>query len=170
MRGALPGRSLARGLLALSAAVVASCAAMAQSADRQIVVTVHTIKPLDKYDELTPGDLFARMTVGGKTVATEILKQTTQPGVVIKPAWTLSVAVPQGKHAVKLELVDKDAAADDVIDINRLDNRRQLEFDVDTKTCSVTGFAETYKCKTRITRTGKEKKGAEVTFSVDVKK
>lgn len=170
MRRVFLGRPIAHCLIALSAALGMTSAVVAQSANRQIVVTVHSVKPLDKYDELSLGDLFARMTINGQATSTDILKQTTQPGVVIRPKWKLSQSVAPGKHTVKFELVDKDLTVDDVIDINRLDNRRHLEFDVDTRTCRISGFLSAQRCKSRITRTGKEEKAAEVTFSVDVKK
>lgn len=170
MRRIFSGRHIALVPVALAVALGTATASVAQSAGPKIVITVHELKPSDKYDELTPGDLFARMTINGQATSTEILKQATQPGVVIKPNWTLSQAVAPGKHKVKLELVDKDLSVDDVIDINRLDNRRELEFEVDTRSCRISGFASDQKCKARITRTGKEKKAAEITFSIDVKK
>ena len=71
---------------------------------------------------------------------------------------------------VKLSVFDKDVSVDDPIDINRIDNKRDIDFTVNTKTCKVEGFSSTYKCGAKITRAGKEKKAAEVTFIVMVKK
>jgi hypothetical protein len=170
MRRAILARPIALSLIALASILAGASTTTAQSANPQIVITVHSVKPLDKYDELSLGDLFARMTIGGQSTSTEILKQTTQPGVVIRPKWILSQSVAPGKHTVKFEFVDKDITVDDVIDINRLDKRRELEFDVDTRSCRISGFSSPQRCKARNTRTGKEKKAAEVTFSVDVKK
>jgi hypothetical protein len=72
-------------------------------------------------------------------------------------------------HPIKVELIDKDLSQDDVIDINRLPNRRVLEFTIDTHCCRIEGFASDYSCKSRINRTGKEAKAAEITFTVDAR-
>jgi hypothetical protein len=135
-----------------------------------ISVSIDQVRPLDKFDELSRGDLFARVTIAGETTTTPVKKQTTSRGKIINTDWVIKRDVAPGKHPVKIELIDKDLSEDDIIDINRLDNRRILEFTVDTQRCRVDGFATTYKCKSRITRAGREEKAAEVFFRIDVKK
>jgi hypothetical protein len=130
---------------------------------------VSEIKPLDKYDELSLGDIYARVTIAGTTQSTPVLKQTTAVGQVLKPGWQIIQNVAPGVHPVKVELIDKDLSQDDVIDINRLPNRRVLEFTVDTRRCRIEGFASPYNCKSAIRRTGKEAKAAEITLTVDAK-
>jgi hypothetical protein len=41
---------------------------------------------------------------------------------------------------------------------------------VNTKTCRVLGFSSVYRCTSTISRAGKEKKAAEISFVVTVKK
>ncbi len=156
----------AAGLLGLSAVGVTP--AMAQSS--QITVVVHEIKLIDRVDALSQADIFVRATIAGETKATPPMKQTGRPGEVIRTELTLSGAVKPGTHAVKLELLDKDLRSDDTIDINRIADRRVLEFTVDTRSCRIGGFVSTYRCKQRITRAGAEKKAAQITFSVEVNK
>ncbi|MBY0226253.1 MAG: hypothetical protein K2Q28_10650 [Hyphomicrobium sp.] len=135
-----------------------------------ITVKIDQIRPLDKFDELSRGDLFARVTIAGETTTTPVKKQTSARGVTINTDWVIRRDVAPGAHPIKIELIDKDLSEDDIIDINRLDNRRVLEFTVDTQKCRVEGFATTYRCKSRINRSGREKKAAEVFFTIDVKK
>ena len=141
----------------------------AGSPTHQIEINVREIKPLDKYDELSLGDLYARVTIAGTTQSTPILKQTAAVGQVLKPDWQIIQNVGPGVHPVKVELIDKDLSQDDVIDINRLPNRRVLEFTIDTRRCRIEGFATPYSCKSPISRTGKEAKAAEITITVDAK-
>ena len=58
----------------------------------------------------------------------------------------------------------------DLIDINRVANKRDLDFRVNTRTCSISGFAQGYSCRRTITRAGDEKKQAEISFKVDVRR
>lgn len=160
-RNYLTSRMLA--VLAAGALVPAALATSAAADD--ITVTVTSVKGLDKVDELSGGDYFARITIDGETKNTEIVKKA-----VFKPDWSVTKSVSSGVHDVKLELIDKDIAEDDPVDINRLDNKRSLEFKVNTKTCKIEGFSSTQKCGQTITRTGKEKKKAEISFKVSVKK
>lgn len=160
---------LGAGVAALLGAAAASVTpAMAQSS--QITLIVHEIKLIDRVDAASQADLFVRATIADQTKATQPLKQTGRPGESIRTEITLSQAVKPGTHAVRLELLDKDLRTDDLIDINRIANRRILDFTVDTRTCRIGGFASTYRCKQRITRAGGERKAAEITFSVEVKK
>lgn len=144
-------------------AAAQSLAATAQA--EEIVVTVTSVKGLDKVDELSGGDYFARVTIDGDVQNSAVVKD-----VEFKPDWVLSKSVAAGKHDVKLELIDKDVADDDPVDINRLPNKRSLEFSVDTKSCKIEGFASTYRCGKAITRVGDETKKAGITFNVTVKK
>lgn len=139
--------------------------AQAQEATHEITVIVLSVKALDKADELSGGDFFARATIAGETSETPVVSEPN-----FTPAWTLTKKVAAGTHNVKLALIDKDVSVDDPIDINRLGNKRDLDFTVDTRSCKVEGFAQTYKCGTKIKRAGAEKKKAEILFTVSVKK
>ncbi len=116
---------------------------------------------------MSDGDFFARATING--VASAIEKPTSTKGT-FKPNWKLSQKVADGVIKVKLELIDKDVTADDPIDINKVANKRDLDFTVDTKSCKIEGFSQTYKCGAVITRAGTETKKAEISFTVAVKK
>lgn len=135
--------------------------------NREIVITVTKVKPLDKADELSEGDFFARATING--VASAIEKPVSTKGT-FKPNWKLSQKVADGVIKVKLELIDKDVTADDPIDINKVASKRDLDFTVDTKSCKIEGFSQTFKCGSVITRAGAENKKAEISFTVSVKK
>ncbi|MGL4396022.1 MAG: hypothetical protein ACRCS9_05735, partial [Hyphomicrobium sp.] len=79
--------------------------------------------------------------------------------------------VGRGKYDVKLEIFDKDPLKpDDVIDINRIGFKRDLDFVVDTRNCRVEGFANRYKCEQLIERAGGERKRAEISFRVSVER
>lgn len=140
-------------------------AASDRAAAAEITITVTSVKGLDKVDELSGGDYFARMTIDGDAQNSPVVKD-----VEFKPDWKLTKSVSAGKHDVKLELIDKDVAEDDPVDINRLPNKRSLEFSVDTKSCKIEGFSSTYRCGKAITRVGGENKKAAITFKVTVKK
>lgn len=157
---------IVRALAVLAAgAVVPAVATTGVALADEITVTVSSVKGLDKVDELSGGDYFARVTIDGDAQSTPVVKDTK-----FKPNWKISKSVSSGEHKVKLELIDKDLAEDDPVDINRLDKKRDLEFTVDTKSCKIEGFSSTQKCGTTITRTGKENKKAEISFKVGVKK
>jgi hypothetical protein len=57
-----------------------------------------------------------------------------------------------------------------LVDINRLPAKRDLDFEVDTRNCTVHGFAETYSCRKIISRSGDERRKAEIQFTVDVRR
>jgi hypothetical protein len=152
-------------LCALSALAAAGLAAPAVAAADEITITVTQVKGLDKVDELSGGDYYARVTIDGEAQNTPVVK-----GKEFSPDWKISKSVSSGKHDVKLELIDKDLTEDDPVDINKLANRRFLEFSVDTKSCKIEGFSSTYRCGKAITRVGAEKKKAGITFKVTVKK
>lgn len=138
--------------------------AMAQS-DSEIVVSISRVKVLDKVDDLSGADMYARVTIDGTSEDTKIVKKES-----FSPDWVVAKKVKAGEHKVQIELIDKDLSVDDPVDINKLPNRRPLEFTVNTKTCRIEGFSSTYKCGSSIKRTGAENKRAEITFSVRVKK
>jgi hypothetical protein len=163
------GELQAIGCAALAVGLAIGTPAWAGSPTHQIVLNVQEVKALDKFDELSLGDIFARVTIAGTTQSTPILKQEAAVGQVLKPNWQIIQNVGPGVHPVKVELIDKDLSQDDVIDINRLPNRRVLEFTIDTRRCRIEGFASDYSCKSPISRAGKEAKAAEITFTVDAK-
>lgn len=153
----------------LAFSLVLGTPASAGSPTHQIVLNLQEVKALDKFDELSLGDIFARVTIAGATQSTPILKQEAAVGQVLKPNWQIIQNVGPGVHPVKVELIDKDLSQDDVIDINRLPKRRVLEFTIDTRRCRIEGFASDFNCKSPINRAGKEAKAAEITFTVDAK-
>jgi hypothetical protein len=148
-------------LFALTAPLTANVALAAE-----IDVTITNVKALDAFDELSKGDTFAQVTIGKDVKATPVVTQDAE----IKPNWHVVHKVKPGKYDVKVEIFDKDVSVNDLIDINKRPNRRPLEFTVDTRTCRITGFSESYKCGDSIKRAGEEKKKAEVTFTVKVNK
>lgn len=169
VRKAVASKLLAIGCAPLAVGLTLGTPAWAVSPTHQIVLNVREIKALDKFDELSLGDIFARVTIAGTTQSTPILKQTAAVGQVLKPDWQIIQNVGPGVHPVKVELIDKDLSQDDVIDINRLPDRRVLEFTIDTRRCRIEGFASNYNCKSPISRAGKEAKAAEITITVDAK-
>lgn len=156
--------ALAAGALSLMA--MASAVPAALAADKEVTVNVTNIKAVDKADELSKGDFYARVTIDGDIESTQPIKQDNET----KPEWKISKKVSSTSVDVRLELLDKDVSQDDEIDINRLPNKRSLDFSVNTKTCSISGFATGYKCGATISRTGDEKKSAEIEFNVTVSK
>ena len=158
----------AAGIAAIALTVFAlqPTEAGAQAAKHEITLTVTRFKALDKADELSAGDFFARVTIDGQKLTTSVISDRAE----VRPDWKLSKSVSPGVHNVKLELIDKDVSVDDPIDINRLGNKRDLDFTVDTRACKIDGFAQAYKCGAVITRSGGERKMAEISFKIDVKK
>lgn len=159
------GHPLRTGFAAAALALSALAAAPSAALATEVTVTVTKVRAIDKADEFSKGDFFARVTIDGEAQSTEPIKQQN----VDKPDWKLSKKVKDGDVKVTLEILDKDVAQDDPIDINRVDNKRSLDFTVNTKSCRISGFSSGYKCGATITRTGKEKKAAEVSFKVNVK-
>jgi hypothetical protein len=150
----------------LTALVLGSTATSAAAKDPEVIIKVTNVRALDRADEFSDGDFFARVTINGEKLESPVVKQEGS----IKPDWNLVKKVKAGVVKVKFEIIDKDLSVDDPIDINRVDSKRDLEFTVNTKTCRIDGFATKFKCGQKITRAGKEKKAAEVTFVVMVKK
>lgn len=158
-----------RKSFACAAAVAAAAVTFAapSTADAaEIVVTVKKFHALDKADELSAGDFFARLRINAKAAFSPELTGQSE----FTPNWKLTLPAKSGKNDVNLSLIDKDVSVDDPIDINRLPNKRDLDFTVDTRSCRIEGFAETYKCGQTITRAGEEKKKASISFTVDVTK
>lgn len=154
---------LALPLLAL--ATLAPSVSQAETANQELTVSISRIRALDKADELSKGDLYARVTIDGEVQKTPVAKGENE----VKPGWKITKKVSPGDHTVKVELLDRDVAQDDPIDINRVDKKRDLDFTV-TKGCRIEGFSSTFKCGSTITRAGAEQKKAEISFSVSVKK
>lgn len=161
-------RALACALAAfpLSTFVLGTTATTAAAKDPEVIIKVTNVRALDRADEFSDGDFFARVTINGEKLESPVVKQEGS----IKPDWILSKKVKAGVVKVKFEIIDKDLSVDDPIDINRVDNKRDLDFTVNTKTRKIEGFSQTFKTGAKITRAGKEKKAAEVTFIVTVKK
>lgn len=152
---------------AAALAIFAAAAGQATSASAaEIVITVTKFKALDRADDLSDGDFFARMRINGKAAFSPVLTGQAE----YTPNWKLTLPAKSGVNEVNLSLIDKDVSVDDPIDINRVANKRDLDFTVNTKTCRIEGFAETYKCGQTITRAGSEKKKATISFTVTVKK
>ena len=157
--------AIAAALLVLPAAVIALAPGSdAATTNQELTVKVSKVKALDRLDEFSKGDLYVRVTIDGEVQSSPVVRVES----VNKLDWKLSKKVSRGEHKVKVELLDKDLTQDDAIDINRVDKKRDLDFTV-TSGCRIEGFSSAYKCGSSITRTGAEKKKAEITFSVSVK-
>ncbi len=159
---------LAPGLLRVGLASLGLLAlalpAAAQREDR-ITVTINRVTAVDKADIFGKADFYAKVTIAGDTQTTPVARQTNN----IRPNWKISTRVPRGKHAIKIQMFDKDPGKpDDQIDINRVDNKRDLDFEINTASCRVSGFADSYSCGDTIVRTGNERKKAEIHFTVKV--
>ena len=131
-----------------------------------ITITIEKVRAIDQIDLFSKGDFYARGTIDKDVQTTPVAKQQAE----IAPNWKIAHKVPAGKHTLKLEIFDKDVAADDPIDVNPLDKNRVLEATIDTRKCRISGYGKTSRCGATITVAGKEKKAAAVSFKVDVKK
>lgn len=168
LKAVVRGLSVAGTGLAVMGAVLAGAPSQAAAQNtHEVTVTVTRFKALDRADELSRGDFFARVTINGKSKSTDVISDKEE---VSPKNWELSTSVPPGVHNVKLELIDKDLSVDDPIDINRIANKRDLDFTIDTNKCVIEGFQQDYKCGATITRAGSEKKKADISFKVTVKK
>lgn len=163
-------------ILAAAAATAAAAGALTIASDgtavaqgnggHEIVVTIKRIRALDKIDMFSKADFYARITIAGTAVDTPVIKQKAD----IEPNWVVSQRVRPGTHDVRIEVFDKDLKKSELIDVNRIDGRRFLDFQVNTRSCRILGFAGGYRCGADIQRAGEEKKKAELTFTVDVKR
>ena len=157
-------RRLSAALVALPLALTSLASSQAQA--DEISINITRVKALDKIDELSKADFLARVTIAGEVILTPFIKNQDD----VRPNWVVKKTVPPGVHKVKVEILDKDVTKNDLIDINRLDNKRDLDFEVNTRNCQITGFQQTYRCRSAIVRAGNEKKKAALTFKVDVKR
>lgn len=132
--------------------------------DVEIQVTIHRLLALDKGDAFSSEDFYARVTIGGQVFKSQPIKQTD--GII--PNWRFSAIVPNQRTDVKIEVFDKDLQVDDQIDINRIDPKRDLDIVVNPRTCRIEGMSQAYRCGTDVTRSGNERKKAEMTFMVQV--
>lgn len=159
---------LSRMTFALSAAALATTLGASSAAfarDDEITVTITQVRALDKADAFLGDDLYARVTIAGEMFKTQRVAQQQD----IIPDWKISKTVQRGVHDVKVEIFDKDVfSPDDEIDINRLPNKRDLDFTVNTRNCRIDGFANRYRCHQQIRRAGDDRKKAEIIFYVTV--
>jgi len=130
----------------------------------EVQVTIHRLIALDKGDAFSSDDFFARVTIDGQVFKSQRIRQKD----AVNPNWRFAAVVPSGRVDVRIEVFDKDLAADDPIDINRVDPKRSLDFVVNTRSCRLEGFSEPFRCRQDVVRAGGERKKAEITFSVDV--
>lgn len=151
----------AKGLFA-ALAITAALPAAAQA--QEIIVNIARVRALDVIDKLSKADFLARVTIDGEAFTTPAVRNQDD----IRPNWTLRKRVSPGVHNIKIEILDKDVSKNDLIDINRINGKRDLDFQVDTRNCIVTGFQQAYRCRSVIQRGGNEAKKAEITFTVDV--
>ena len=146
-------------LLCLFPVITAASPAFAD----EITVNISLIRASDKIDALSAPDLFARVTIAGEAFQTEVVRNRN----AANPNWTVSKRVEAGIHNVKIEILDKDVTKNEPVDINRVDNKRDLDFTVDTKSCIIGGFADAFRCGSEIKREGQELRKAEITFTVN---
>jgi hypothetical protein len=140
--------------------------AQAQQRD-EIVLTITSVRAIDRADIFGRADFYAQVTIDGDTVNTPVVRQTDSA----RPNWAVSKVVRRGNHAIRIRLLDKDPGKpDDVIDINRVPNKRDLDFTLNTGSCRISGFSSAYRCRQTIRRAGTEPKKAEIEFSVLVKR
>ena len=148
------------------AALTLMPAGLEAASEHEVTVVIKTVKATDKADVYSKGDFYAQVTIDGDKQKSAFIRQDAE----VSPNWTFRKMVKPGTVDVKVEVFDKDVSKDDLIDINRVDAKRDLDFTVNTKKCRIEGFAQTYKCGRTITRGGKEDKRADVSFEVTVKK
>ena len=133
----------------------------------EIIIHIDRVRALDRIDPTTSPDFFAQLTVGGQVFKTQRIKNAVE----IRPSWVITATVPRGVTPVNFAILDNNVLKkDELIDVNRLDNKRDLDFRVDTRSCQILDFSQSYRCRDRITRGGAEKKAAEVTFRVEVRR
>jgi hypothetical protein len=162
--------SLARGsslrlLGGIAVALSGTAALPAAIQAAEIIITVTDVKAIDAADVFSRPDFFARVTIAGETFSTKVVRNQAD----IKPNWTVRKTVPRGTHDVKLALFDKDLTKNEAIDINTRDNKRDLDFRVNTRNCRVLDLSGVDQgCRVSITRAGKEKKAAQIGFTVEI--
>lgn len=156
--------------LAVVTTVFAAVPAEAQSrrgpSEHEITVTITRVRALDLVDAFSKADFFPRVTIDGAVQSLPPVKQQAD----ITPNWVIVKKVKPGRVAVKLEILDKDLTKEEAIDINKVAGKRHQDFTVDTRSCRIEGFAGSPRCGATITRAGDERKKAEISFTVSVKK
>jgi hypothetical protein len=167
----ISARSLGRFALALAVPAMLTTSVAAQPAkkgpvEHEVVITIEQLKALDRMDVFSRADFFARVTIGGAAQSTPTARQVEN----LRPNWQIVKRVPAGVTDVKVEVFDKDVTKADPVDVNRVANKRDLDFKVNTRSCRVSGFAQSYRCGQSISRAGGENKKAELTFKVTVNK
>lgn len=132
----------------------------------EIIIRIEHVRALDKIDPTTSPDFYAQVTVDGQVFKTARIRNAPD----IRPNWVITANVPRGTSNVNLAILDKDILKkDDLIDINRVEGKRDLDFRVNTRSCEILDFSQGYSCRDRIVRAGNERKMAEVTFRVEVR-
>jgi hypothetical protein len=155
-------------VLGLAAAFTLTCLGAAPAAADQIRVTIQRVTALDKIDPVGQADFLARVTIAGEVFKT---KRERRHDDLQPTNWVFTKTVSRGDHPVKVEIYDKDILTpDDRVDINRVENKRDLDFNVNTRRqrCSLPDFAGQPRCGDTITRSGTEKKKARLSFKVEV--
>jgi hypothetical protein len=150
----------------LVSVLVLSGAMASQARADEIIVTIERVTALDQEDALSRPDFLARVTIAGEAFVTPVIRNQN----TITPNWVLSKNVPAGTHNVKVEILDQDVTKNDLADINRVDNKRDIDFTVNTRNCRIQGFSSPFRCGSKIVRAGTERRKARVTFSVAVKR
>jgi hypothetical protein len=153
--------------LVFSMAAISPGPAEAQAKTKTIAVTINRVTALDFVDWGLAGDadFYAKVTIAGETFTTQRIRGRND----IQPNWKISKSVPAGRHVIKVAIYDRDVLKpDEFVDVNRLDKKRDLDFTVDTRSCRVSGFSDAYRCGQLIKRAGKERKRAELSFTVSV--
>jgi hypothetical protein len=162
-------RKLALGALQ-AACVVGAVAGATEAAADDLVITIERVRALDRIDLSGQPDFFAQVTIDGKVTKTEVAPKSAN----IRPNWVIRAPITKDVTDVKIEIFDKDLVSkDDAVDINRLPKKRDLDFSVRRNPCRVIGFAQIYDCSgrgARITRAGDERRKAEITFKVDIRR
>ena len=162
------GSALCAKTIAGAALLTLTCGGMAPAVADEIVVRIEELHSGGRIDPLNGrADFYAQVTIDGTVYRSPRIRRADD----IRPNWVFSKSVRPGTYNVKIEVFDKDVfSKDDLIDINRLDGKRDLDFRVRTRPCLVLDFAEPYACRGRgvtITRAGRETKSAEIRFTVD---
>jgi hypothetical protein len=156
------GAKLAGALLA----TVISGAALPAAAD-ELVIRIEHVRAVDRIDPTTSPDFYAQVTIDGQVFKTQRIRNAPD----IRPNWVITANVPRGISSVNLAILDRDILKkDDLIDINRVDGKRDLDFRVNTRSCEILDFSQSYSCRDRIVRAGNERKAAEITFRVEVQR
>ena len=134
----------------------------------EISIRIERVQALDKIDSGLAGqaDFYARVTIACEQFTSQIARGKDD----VSPNWLFTKRVTRGMHDVKIQIFDRDPLkADTTVDINRVDNKRDLDFTVDTRTCVVSGFSDNQKCGRTISRSGKERKRAQIWFRVSAR-